>query len=115
MRAESAQEHAEAAEEHETRADQLRDDSAAERSQAGRFEAEQHQDYAVGVAAAKEAKTPAGKARAESAAGYPKSAKQTLNEGRKKGAPKARVNRSRQVKPAPSSLADHGRPRRPPS
>ncbi len=95
---ESAHERAEAAEEHEARADQLRDESAAELTQAGRFEAEQHQDYTADVAAAKEAKTAAGKARAESAAGYPKSAKQTLNESRKKGSPKARVNRSRQVK-----------------
>ena len=56
------------------------------------------QDFTADVAAVKEAKTQAGKARAESASGYPRSANQALNEGRKKGAPKARVNRSRQVK-----------------
>lgn len=95
---EASEGHVAAAEEHEERADHLRDDSAAEQAQAGRYEAEQHQDYTADVAAAKTAKTQAGKARAESAAGYPKSAKQTLNEGRTKGAPKARVNRSRQVK-----------------
>jgi len=95
---EASQEHVEAAEEHEERADALRSDGASEERQADRFEAEQHQDFTADVAAAKEAKTTAGKARAESATGYPRSATQALNDGRKKGAPKARVNRSRQVK-----------------
>lgn len=96
--AEETQEHLDAGEEHEERADTLRADGAQEERQADRFEAEQHQDFTADVAAVKEAKTQAGKARAESASGYPRSANQALNEGRKKGAPKARVNRSRQVK-----------------
>lgn len=86
-------------EEHKARADQLRQHSAAEQTNAAGFEAEQRQDYAADAAAARGAATPARKARVESATGYPRTAKQSLNEGRQNGAPKARVNRSRQVKP----------------
>ncbi|MDQ0729081.1 hypothetical protein [Microbacterium sp. W4I20] len=94
----TSQEHEEVAEEHEERADALRSDGANEERQADRFEAEQHQDYTADVEAVKGATSNAGKARAEAASGYPLSANQSLNEGRKKGAPKARVNRTRHMK-----------------
>lgn len=96
--ADETQEHPDATEELEERADTLRADGAQEERPADRLEAEQHQGFNADVAVVKDAQTQAGKARAESASGYPRSAKQALNEGRKKGAPKARVNHSRQVK-----------------
>jgi hypothetical protein len=87
-----------AAEEHEEAADDLRSDAAAEERQAAGYEAETRSDYRAGVDAAAAAATPGDKAKAESSAGYPKSAKQSVTESRTKGAPRARVNRRRQVK-----------------